>query len=354
MDRTTLDQAALDRLVDRVFADFATAMTLPLVRLGDRLGLYRALRDQGPCAPAELAARCGVPEPIVGDWLANQAAAGYVSVEPDGERFALTVEQAAVFADEDSGVCLLGGFQLAASHTRREPGLSEAIRASQPPAGGLDDEELFEGAERLCSQAYTTSLVAEWIPALDGVGDRLRRGAAAADVGCGRGLSTVLMAQAFPASTFLGIDQHAPSIERARRRAAKAGIADRIRFDVRTALELNGSFDFVAVVNALHRMGQPERVATRLRRCLEPTGVSLIVEPFAGDRLTDNLNPLGRAWYAASTLAGTRSGPGRSTTRPLGAQAGPARLIATLEAGGFRRVRLAATTPFHLVLEARP
>jgi 2-polyprenyl-3-methyl-5-hydroxy-6-metoxy-1,4-benzoquinol methylase len=354
METLEIDQTALDELSDRVFGDFAAAMTLPLVRLGDRLGLYRALRDHGPTTPAGLAARCGLPEPVLHEWLANQAAAGYVSVDGDGATFSLTPVQAAVFADDDSGTSMLAAFQLAAAYTRSEPAVAEALRGSQHCTWGDHDAELFQAVEKFYRPAYTAALVDEWIPAVDGARAALEDGAAAADVGCGHGLSSVLMAKAFPASNFVGIDDHAASIERARELAAEEGVADRVRFDVRSALELEGSFELITVLDAFHDMGEPRQVAAQLRGCLAPSGACMIVEPFAGDQLTDNLTALGRAYYAASTLACTPSALSQSPARPLGAQAGPARIIATLEAGGFRTVRVAATTPFNLVFEARP
>jgi SAM-dependent methyltransferase len=351
---TTNDPTALDALVNRAFGDFAAAMTLPLVRLGDRLGLYRALRDHGPASAAELAERCGAPAAVVGEWLANQAAAGYVTVDEDGQTFSLTPEQVAVFADEDSGACMLAAFQLAAAYARSEPAFAATLATSQPYPWGDHDPELFDAVERFYRPAYTASLVAEWIPAIDGAVDELRRGAAVADVGCGHGLSTVLMAAAFPSSHFVGIDDHDASIARARDLAIAEGIADRTRFEVTLATRLEGTFDLITMLDAFHDMGDPEAVATHLRGCLAPGGACMIVEPFAADRLVDNLTPLGRAYYAASTLACTPSALSQSKSRPLGAQAGPSRLIAALESGGFRTVRVATTTPFNLVLEARP
>jgi SAM-dependent methyltransferase len=354
MVTATVDQTVLDRLVGRAFDDFAAAMTLPLVRFGDRLGLYRALRDHGPSTPGQLAQKCGLPEAIAREWLGNQAAAGYIDVDADEETFSLTPEQVAVFADEKSGACMLAAFQLAAAYVRSEPALADALSQHAPYTWGDHDPELFDAVERFYRPAYTASLVQEWIPALEGVKAALEEGAVVADVGCGHGLSTVLMARAFPASRFLGIDDHAASIERARRLAADERIADRTRFDVRPAINLDGTYDLVTMLDAFHDMGAPELVAAQLRRCVAPNGACMIVEPFAGDRLSDNLTTLGRAYYAASALACTPSALSQSTSRPLGAQAGPARLIATLEAGGFRKIRVAMTTPFNLVLEARP
>jgi SAM-dependent methyltransferase len=353
MQTTIIDPTSLDQLVNRAFGDFAAAMTLPLVRLGDRLGLYRALRDHGPVTPAALGACCDLPAPLVKEWLANQAAADYVTVGEDGDTFSLTPEQVAVFADEDSGSCLLAAFQLAAAYTRGEPTLAHALRAGSTHAWGDHDPELFDAVERFYRPAYTASLVPEWLPALAGVEAALRRGVEVADVGCGHGLSTVLMAKSFPASRYLGVDDHEASIARARQLAVDEGVEDRARFEVQPATELNGRFDLITVLDAFHDMGAPHQVARRLHECLTPDGVCMIVEPFAADRLIDNLTPLGRAYYAASTLACTPSALSQSADQPLGAQAGPTRLIATLHAGGFDHVRVAATTPFNLVLEAR-
>jgi 2-polyprenyl-3-methyl-5-hydroxy-6-metoxy-1,4-benzoquinol methylase len=351
---TMNDHTRLDRLVERVFGDFAAAMTLPLVRLGDRLGLYQALAALGPVSPGDLARRCGLPEPVVHEWLANQAAAGYVDVDADDGRFEMNPQQRAVFVDEDSGVCMQAAFQLAAAYTRSEPALAAALRSEHPYPWGDHDRELFHAVERFYGPAYSAALVPEWIPALPGVEGRLRSGASVADVGCGHGLSTVLMAEAFPESSFMGIDDHAASIERARDLASDRGVAGRITFDVRPAADLQGTFDLIVVLDAFHDMGDPSHVASHLRERLAPDGACLVVEPFAGDRLGDNLTPLGRVYYAASTLACTPSALSQSDVRPLGAQAGPARLVAALSAGGFGSVRVAATTPYNLVLEARP
>ena len=351
---TTPDQQLLDSLVSRVFTDFAAAMTLPMVRLGDELGLYRALRDRGPTSPEELAERCRIPTAVAHEWLANQAASGYVEVDDSGERFTLSPEQAAVFVDEDSGVCLLAAFQLAAAYDRSQPDLADSLRAGVGFSWGHHDPGLFAAVERFYRPAYTTALVPEWLAALDGVEAALRAGGTVADVGCGHGLSTVVMAKAFGSSRFLGIDDHQASIEQARKLAVEEGVAHHTRFEVSSALELEGDFDLVTVLDAFHDMGDPEAVATRIRGCLKPSGVALVVEPFAGDRVTDNLTTLGRVYYAASAMACVPSALSQSDSRPLGAQAGPARLLATLTAGGFGDVRVAATTPFNLVLEARP
>lgn len=350
---TLIDQSTLEQLVDRAFGDFASAMTLPLVRFGDRFGLYRTLRDQGPSTPAQLAAASGLPKAIIREWLANQAAAGYVQVDGEGETFELTPEQVAVFADEDSGANLLAAFQLASAYTRSEPALADAIRDSRPFAWGDHDPELFAAVERFYRPAYAASLVPEWIPSVDGLEAALRAGAAVADVGCGHGLSTVLMAKAYPKAQFLGIDDHAASIDRAREMARDEGVRDITRFEVMPADRLEGTFEAITVLDAFHDMGDPAGVAGRLHDCLTPTGVCMLVEPFAGDRLIDNLTTLGRVYYAASTLACTPSALSQSDAPPLGAQAGPARLIAVLEGAGFRSVRVAATTPFNLVIEAR-
>lgn len=354
MEVMAIDRTRLDALVGRVFGDFAAGMTVPLVRLGDQLGLYRALADIGPASASELARMAEVSEAVVAEWLANQAAAGYVDVDPETERFSLTPEQEAVFVDEDSGVNMQAAFQLAAAYTRSEVSLADALRSSRDYRWGDHDPELFEAVERFYRPAYAAALASEWIPALPGVDAALRAGGSVADVGCGHGISTVLMAEAYPEARFLGIDDHEASIERARRLADERGVADRVRFEVRAALDLEGSFDLIVVLDAFHDMGDPEVVAARLRERLESNGACLVVEPFAGDRLSDNLTPLGRVYYAASTLACVPSALSQGSGRPLGAQAGPSRLIAALSNGGFSSVRIAATTPFNLILDARP
>lgn len=353
---TISDTKPLEQLSNTVFADFAAAMTLPLVRLGDRLGLYRALADIGPCSAGELAAGTGTPEPVVHEWLANQAAAGYITLDSsDGqERFLLTPAQSAVFVDENSGACMLAAFQLAAAYARSEPCVSASIADGSPFRWGDHDKELFDAVERFYRPAYTASLVDEWIPAVGGALERLQGGAAVADVGCGHGFSTVLLAKAFRSSTFVGLDDHHASIERARRLAEEERVAERVRFEVCSATELEGAFDLIVLLDAFHDMGDPERVGAHLRTLLRPGGALMIVEPFASDRLSDNLTLLGRAYYAASTLACTPSALSQSTARPLGAQAGPARLIRTLSEAGFSNVRVAATTAFNIVLEAKP
>lgn len=351
---TTIDTTKRDALVDRVFGDFATSMTLPLVRLGDRLGLYRKLAELGGSSAFELAEACGLPEPVVHEWLANQAAAGYIDVELATERFSITPEQAAVFVDEASGVNMLAAFQLAAAYTRSEPALADALRSWLPYRWGDHDKEVFDSVARFYRPAYEAALVSEWIAAIDGVEEHLRSGATVADVGCGFGISTVIMAEAFPASRFVGIDDHAGSIDRARKLAADRGVADRATFNVRAATHLAGTYDFIVVLDAFHDMGEPESVAERLRDRLAGDGVCMLVEPFAADTLEGNMTPLGRVYYAASTLACTPSALSQANARPLGAQAGPSRLVEILTTGGFRTVRVAATTPFNIVLEARP
>jgi SAM-dependent methyltransferase len=249
---------------------------------------------------------------------------------------------------------MLAAFQLAAAYTRSEPSDAAAVSSGEHCAWGDHDEDLFDAVERFYRPAYTASLVEEWIPAIGDAADRLQRGATVADVGCGHGLSTVLLARAFPASTFVGIDDHPASIERARQLAGEAGVGGRTRFEVRPARRLEGTFDLIVMLDAFHDMGDPERVAAHLHDRLAPSGTMMVVEPFAADHLADNLTPLGRSYYAASTLACTPSALSQSRAQPLGAQAGPKRLIQALHSGGFSDVRIAATTRFNLVIEAKP
>jgi 2-polyprenyl-3-methyl-5-hydroxy-6-metoxy-1,4-benzoquinol methylase len=352
---TTIDQNKLNDFMGRAVGDIGSAISAALVLIGDKLGLYKAMAASGPVTPAELATRTETTERYVREWLNNQAAGGYVTYDAATARYTLPPEQAMAMADETSPAFLPGAFQVVAAAMRAEPRISQAFRTG----GGLDwtdqDPILFEGTERFFRPGYIGNLTTAWIPALDGVEAKLKRGARVADVGCGHGASTILMARTYPQSEFLGIDYHDASIETARRRAKEAGVSDRVRFEVATAQTFAGKgFDLVACFDCLHDMADPVGASRHIRGALAPDGTWLLVEPFANDRVEENLNPVGRVFYGASTvfcvpcsLAG--HGPA------LGAQAGEARLRGiVVEQGGFTRFRRATETPFNLVLEARP
>jgi SAM-dependent methyltransferase len=341
--------------VERAFDDFVAAISLPMVALGDRLGLYKAMAGAGALTPGELAARTGTAERYVREWLSQQAAGGYVRYDGrDGGRFALPDEHAAVLADETSPMFLGGAFQLAFGYAHSARHVQEAFRTGEGVAYDHQDPDVFSGVERFYLPAYTANLTTAWIPALAGVPEKLQAGARIADVGCGHGVSTLLLAQAYPACQVVGFDSHAGSIERARERANAAGIADRVRFEVASATEFPGRHDLVLLLDCLHDMGDPEAACRHIRAALDPDGTLLIVDPLAGDRLEDNLTPLGRAYYAASTLNCVPTSLSQPGGRALGAQAGEARLRDVVMHAGFSRFQRAVEAPFNLVIEAKP
>jgi SAM-dependent methyltransferase len=350
-----VDDEKLHAFVNRALGDIAGALTAGLVVVGERLGLYRALAAGGPMTPAELAAETGTAERYVREWLAAQAASEYVTYDPATGRYALPPEQAVALTDDGSPFCVIGGFIGMTSALRAAPTLVERFRSGGGIGWHEHDAGLFEGTERFFRPGYGAFLVDAWIPALEGVEEKLRRGARVADVGCGHGASTIVMAQAFPRSTFVGVDFHGPSVEVARRRAAEAGVADRVTFERAAAKDFPGKgWDLVAFFDCLHDMGDPVGAARHVRESLAPDGTWLLVEPFAHDRVEDNLNPIGRIFYAASTFVCTPASLAQEVGLALGAQAGEKRLRDVLAQAGFSRVRRAAETPFNLVLEARP
>jgi 2-polyprenyl-3-methyl-5-hydroxy-6-metoxy-1,4-benzoquinol methylase len=323
--------------------------------MGDKLGLYRALAGTGGLSPAELADRTGTAERYVREWLNAPAAGGYVTYDPDSGRYALPPEQAVALTDDGSPAYLPGFFQIALGSVIDSPRIVDAARSGGGVGWHEHVHDVHEGCERFFRPGYNAHLTAEWLPALDGVGAALERGGLVADVGCGHGASTILMAQAFPNSTFVGSDYHEGSIETARRRAQEAGVADRVRFDVAPAAGYRGDgYDLVTMFDCLHDMGDPVGAARHVRGTLKPDGVWMIVEPNAGDRVEDNLNPVGRAYYGFSTLLCTPASLSQEVGLALGAQAGEARIGDVVRAGGFTRFRRAAETPFNLVFEARP
>jgi 2-polyprenyl-3-methyl-5-hydroxy-6-metoxy-1,4-benzoquinol methylase len=350
-----VDGDKLMQFVFRAVDEVGATLNAALVVMGDKLGLYRALADGGALSPAELAARTGTAERYVREWLNAQAAGGFVTYDPDSGRYSLAPEQAVALTDEQSPAYLPGFFQIAVGSVLDSPRITEAAKSGQGIGWGDHVHDVHEGCERFFRPGYNAHLAAEWLPALDGVIEKLQRGARVADVGCGHGASTILMAQAFPNSTFVGSDYHAGSIETARERAQRAGVADRVHFEVSPASGYAGEgYDLVTMFDCLHDMGDPVGAARHVRSTLAADGTWMIVEPNAGDRVEDNLNPVGRAYYAFSTLLCTPASLSQEVGLALGAQAGEARIRDVVTAGGFGRFRRAAETPFNLVFEARP
>ncbi|HZT08374.1 MAG TPA: class I SAM-dependent methyltransferase [Chloroflexota bacterium] len=352
MSAASIDQGKLQQLLGQAVNDLGALLSGTLVVVGDKLGLYRALKDLGPLTSAALAEATGTAERYVREWLASQAASGYISYVGEG-RYALSAEQAELLANEDSPFCLLGGFQVTSAATRALPKLLERFKTGDGLGWHEHDVDLFEGTERFFRPGYMANLVSSWLPSLDGILPKLERGIDVADVGCGRGASTIIMAQAFPNSRFVGSDYHAPSIEMARQAAAAAGITN-CRFEVASAKEYQGMFDLVCHFDCLHDMGDPVGAARHVLKSLRPDGAWMIVEPFANDDVADNLNPVGRVYYSASTFICTPASLSQEVGLALGAQAGEARLRAVVTEAGFSRVRRAAETAFNIILDARP
>jgi SAM-dependent methyltransferase len=349
-----IDEQKLNAFLGKALGDMAATLTAGQIVLGDKLGLYRALAGAGPLTSTALAHRTGLAERYVREWLAAQAAGGYLDYDAASSRYALSPEHAEVLANEDSPACVLGGFQVAVAALRAEPKLAEAFRTGHGVGWHEHDPALFEGTRRFFRPGYAANLVGSWIPALDGVQQRLEAGARVADVGCGLGASTFLMARAFPKATFVGFDYHGPSIERARELAADEGLTN-VSFDVASAKAYPGTgYALVTFFDCLHDMGDPVGSARHVRQSLAPDGTWMLVEPFAGDRVEENLNPVGRLFYSASTFVCTPAALSQDVGMALGAQAGEARLREVLTEAGFRHVRRATATPFNLILEARP
>ena len=355
MSTTPIDEAKLEAFMGQAMADVGGAVSAPLLLIGERLGLYKAMAGAGPLTPEEVARRTGTAERYVREWLANQAAGGYVEYDAATKTYTLPDEQALALADENSPFYILGFYTSIASLFADEGSLTEAFRTGKGFGWHEHDPRLFTGTERFFRPGYLAHLVSEWLPSLDGVVEKLQRGADVADVGCGHGASTIIMAKAFPRSRFVGYDYHGPSIDRAREAAAEAGVTDNVDFEVAGAKDYPGSgYDLVCVFDCLHDMGDPVGAAAHVRETLAPDGTWMIVEPMAGDRVEDNLHPLGRIFYGASTLICTPASRAQEVGLALGAQAGEARLTEVLHDGGLSRVRRATETPFNMVLEARP
>ncbi len=348
-----VDANKLDAFVNKALGDLGAALTASLVMIGDKLGLYRALAGAGPLTSAELAERTATDERSVREWLAAQAAAGYLDYDPKTGRYSLSEEHAIALTDEGNPACVLGGFQAMTAATRAAPKVLEAFRTGKGLGWHEHEPDLFAGTERFFRPGYNANLVSSWIPALDGVKEKLESGARVADVGCGHGASTIILAGAYPRSTFVGFDYHLPSIERARTRAAEAGVSDRARFEVASAKSYPGEYDLVAFFDCLHDMGDPVGAAAHVRESLAADGTWMLVEPRAGDHVHENLHSLGRLFYSVSTLVCCQASLAQEVGAALGAQAGEKRLREVLTRAGFTRIRRAAETPFNLVFEVK-
>ena len=348
-----MDEAKLHEFMGKLVTDMGGAAMIANVILGEELGLYRAMADSRPVTPEELAAKTGCHARLLREWLSAQAAAGYI--EHSEGQFRLPPEQALALAVEDSPVFVAGGAVVLASLFLDKEKMVAAMRGNGALAWGEHHPSMFGGTERFFRPGYRAHLVAEWLPALDGVVPKLEAGATVADVGCGHGASTVILAQAYPASRFSGFDYHAPSITTATQRARDGGVADRVTFAQATAKDYPGQdYDLICFFDCLHDMGDPVGAARHAYQALKPDGTVLLVEPFAGDRLQENSTPVGRLFYAASTFICTPNSLSQEVGLGLGAQAGEARLREVFREAGFTRFRRATETPFNLICEAKP
>jgi 2-polyprenyl-3-methyl-5-hydroxy-6-metoxy-1,4-benzoquinol methylase len=350
-----IDGEKLNAFLGKAIVDFGATFNAALIRIGDRLGLYKAMAAGGPQTSEELAKKTGTAERYIREWLSAQAAGGYVTYDPANKKFHLSEEQAFAMADENSPAFLPGAFQVALASVKAEDQIAERFKTGKGMGWHEHHPELFVGTERFFRPGYAANLIGAWIPALEGVDAKLKRGGRVADIGCGLGASTVLMAKSYPKSEFVGFDYHDKSIETAKQRAKEAGVGDRIKFEVAKAKDYPGKdYDFVTFFDCLHDMGDPAGAAAHVRSSLAKDGTWMIVEPNAGDKLEDNLHPIGRAFYGASTLLCTPASLSQEVGLALGAQAGEKRLREVVTSGGFTRFRRATQTPFNLIFEARP
>ena len=349
-----LDMDKVHAFVGQFVMDLGAAVHSGMVVIGEKLGLYKALAN-GALSSEELARKTGTDERYVREWLASQAAGGYVTYDEKSNKFSLNEVQAFTLAKEDSLAYLPGAFELALASLAAVPRITESFRTGAGMGWGEHAEGVFHGCEKFFRPGYAANLVSSWIPALDGVKQKLEAGAKVADIGCGKGASTLLMAKGFPESRFFGFDYHDKSIEAARESAKREGVADRVTFEVSKAKEFPGTgYDFIAVFDCLHDMGDPIGAAAHVRQSIAKDGTWMIVEPFANDQLKDNLNPVGRVYYSFSTLLCTPCSRSQEVALCLGAQAGEARIREIVTSAGFSRFRRATETPFNIVYEARP
>ena len=349
-----IDMDKLNAFLGRFVEDLGATVHSGMVVIGEKLGLYKALAEM-PMNSKELAAKTRTDERYVREWLASQAASGYVAYDDKTGKFSLTEEQAFALAMEDSPAYIPGAFQAALGALAAVPRIAECFRTGAGMGWGEHTDDVFHGTEKFFRPGYAANLVSSWIPALHGVKRKLEAGARVADVGCGKGASTILMAKAFPGSRFFGFDSHAKSIEAARDTAKHDGVADRATFEIATAKEYSEkNFDLVTVFDCLHDMGDPVGAAKHVRESLREDGTWMIVEPFANDELKDNLNPVGRVYYSFSTLLCTPCSRSQEVGLCLGAQSGEARMREVIVSAGFSHFRRATETPFNIVYEARP
>ncbi len=349
------DQQKLEAFIGQMLGDLGGAFAIPLVRIGDKFGLYKALHRDGPMTSDELADRTGLAERYLREWLYAQAASNYLAYDPDSGKFELPAEQAMVFADEDSPVFMMGAFDCAVSNVRNQEAIEAAFKTGEGLRWGNQPGCLFCGVAKFFRPGYQAHLVQEWLPALDGVVEKLEAGAKVADVGCGHGLSTIMMAEAYPNSKFVGYDFHEGSIEAAREHAKAHGV-ENASFEVGLAKQFDGdgNYDLVCCFDCLHDMGDPAGAAAHVRDSLKADGTWMIVEPMAEDKVEGNLNPVGRLFYSASTMVCVPTSLAQEVGAALGAQAGEAKLREVISAGGFSSLRRATETPFNMILEARP
>lgn len=352
--RTPVDEEKMRAFVGKVVGEWGALVSASLVHIGDRLGLYRAMADGQPVTSTELAMKTGTHERYIREWLINQAAGGFVEYAPESGTYRLPPEQAVALTDEDSPYFLCGGYQAMLAMMKSDARILDDFRTGTGMFWGEHDHNLFQGTERLFKPGYLAYLVAQWIPALDGVEAKLQKGAKVADIGCGHGASTIIMAQAYPASHFTGFDNHAPSIERARSAAEAAGVADRVEFHAASSSDFPGSdYDLVAFFDCFHDLGDPAGAARRAREALAEDGTVMIVEPMAGNTVEENLNPVGRVFSGASCLCCTPNALAYGG-HALGTIATDAALGEMAAAGGLTRFHRASETPFNRVFEARP
>ncbi len=349
-----LNEAKLNDLLGKVVTEMGAAANGPLITIGDKLGLYKTLSESGSMSSQQLADATNTLERYIREWASAQAASGYVNYDASSNTFSMSPEQTAVFGNAKSPVFMTGAFYAISSLYFDEPKIEQAFKTGEGVSWGDHNSCLFCGTEKFFSPSYEGNLIDNWLPALDGVVEKLQQGAKVADIGCGHAASTIIMAKAFPNSIFIGYDFHDKSIEQAKVRAREAGITN-ISFEVATAKDFPGNdYDFVCLFDCLHDMGDPVGACAHIKGVLKPNGTCMIVEPFAKDSLVENLNPVGRAFYAFSTMLCVPCSLNQEVGKALGAQSGEKQLKETIIAGGFRQFRRAAETPFNLILEARP